>query len=237
VDPFVDWDAALKYANSWYDRTVPAMRISDHTQRKTALESLFGELTSIKDNFRADELLGKVGHDEQVTERVSQVFIVLSFPAVGQAVVSRERADVRLAQTRLAMALAAFRQEHDTFPAALAELLPEIGTLPRDEFSGRDFIYRRLDAGYVLYSVGENEQDDNGAKFDTMPKGDDIRVFDSGAQYQNSAASADTKRSTLLARHDDPTYSGSAKFGLMLAALLAGVIMVILTRRWRRRQS
>ena len=40
--------------------------------------------------------------------------------------------------------------------------LPNLAELRIDPFSGRDFVYRSTDAGFRLYSFGDNFQDDGG---------------------------------------------------------------------------
>jgi hypothetical protein len=48
--------------------------------------------------------------------------------------------------------------------------------VPNDLFSGKDLIYRRTPEGYLFYSVGANEKDDEGRWYDDDPKGDDPGV-------------------------------------------------------------
>jgi len=53
-------------------------------------------------------------------------------------------------------------------PAALGDLVPEcVSKLPKDPFSGRDFIYKVRGNEWILYSVWDNLRDDGGAG--TMP--------------------------------------------------------------------
>ena len=78
------------------------------------------------------------------------------------------RAAARVASDRAAIAAVAverFRRAHaGGLPGALPELSPEFLTsIPEDPFSGRPLLYRRDETGYVVYSVGENRVDDNGA--------------------------------------------------------------------------
>lgn len=34
--------------------------------------------------------------------------------------------------------------------------------IPEDPFSGKDFIYKRQEKGFILYSIGRNMKDDGG---------------------------------------------------------------------------
>jgi len=48
-----------------------------------------------------------------------------------------------------------------TYPNSLRQVRSTVGwRLPKDPYSGKDFIYRRKGAGYILYSVGFNQRDD-----------------------------------------------------------------------------
>ena len=64
----------------------------------------------------------------------------------------------------LAFALAAYRADHGTYPAKLADLKPKyVKTIPTDMFNGdADLHYVRKGGGYRLYSVGPNGIDDGG---------------------------------------------------------------------------
>ena len=65
--------------------------------------------------------------------------------------------------TKLAFALAAYRADHGSYPARLAELAPKyVREVPKDIFNDAELHYRREDKGYCLYSVGRNGKDDGG---------------------------------------------------------------------------
>jgi broad specificity phosphatase PhoE len=76
-----------------------------------------------------------------------------------------ERTNVERALALLAVSLAGYRLAHGIYP----EELKVLGPLPQDSFSGKDFLYRRTEKGYEVYSVGLNSKDDDG-------NGDDIAV-------------------------------------------------------------
>ena len=53
-------------------------------------------------------------------------------------------------------------------PKSLQELVPDyLPFLPKDDFCGKDFIYRPLTNGYELYGVGSDGKDDGGRPFVT----------------------------------------------------------------------
>lgn len=67
--------------------------------------------------------------------------------------------DVRQANARTALAVERYRLERGALPGSLAELPGEV---PTDIYSGAPLRYRRLDNGYVVYSVGFDGKDGGG---------------------------------------------------------------------------
>jgi hypothetical protein len=49
----------------------------------------------------------------------------------------------------------------------LADLVPDyLDAVPRDPFSGNDLRYKKLEPGFVVYSVGEDLSDDDGKEME-----------------------------------------------------------------------
>ncbi len=64
---------------------------------------------------------------------------------------------------RVGLALKLFQQKNGTYPETLDKLTPEfLENIPVDPFTGKALIYRQADAGFILYSSGPNQRDDNG---------------------------------------------------------------------------
>jgi hypothetical protein len=75
--------------------------------------------------------------------------------------VLRVQAKLRLFLVELALQI--HKTENGDYPGSLAELsLTLTNGLPKDPFSGLDFIYRRETTGYLLYSIGADRKDDGG---------------------------------------------------------------------------
>jgi hypothetical protein len=56
-----------------------------------------------------------------------------------------------------------FRKQNGRYINELSELIPKIlSALPIDPFTGKNYIYRKTDTGFIVYSVGENMRDDGG---------------------------------------------------------------------------
>jgi hypothetical protein len=71
-----------------------------------------------------------------------------------------------VAQLEMAKALLAverYRLAHGELPETLAALVPDyLPAVPADPFDGAPLRYRRLDRGFLVYSVGEDAKDDGG---------------------------------------------------------------------------
>ena len=74
-------------------------------------------------------------------------------------------ARLRVAQTALAVERYRLKRAN-ALPGSLADLTPDLITaIPADPFNGQPLRYRKFeDKGYVIYSVGNNLQDDQGVE-------------------------------------------------------------------------
>ena len=95
------------------------------------------------------------------------------------------RTDAYLGAAELGLANRIYRQKHGKFVDSLNQLTPEIlSSLPLDPFTGKDYIYRLKDKGFIVYSVADNLQDDGGIpQFSEQGKKGDFDIVweDSGA--------------------------------------------------------
>ena len=68
---------------------------------------------------------------------------------------------------RMNVALRLYRADHAAYPDTLDALAPDyLAALPTDPFSGQPFHYRREADGWILYSVGPDQDDDGGREAD-----------------------------------------------------------------------
>ena len=73
----------------------------------------------------------------------------------------------------LALALRAYKKQHGTYPDRLSLLAPtHMDALPKDPFSGEDYVYRTEGEGFVLYSVDRDLKDDGGTPMKGRAQGD-----------------------------------------------------------------
>jgi hypothetical protein len=177
----IDWDPVLRTGNRWFDRITAALRIKDREDCDKALAAIEKDLKVLKAaavpaNFgklvQGDDPLNK-----SVGKTIGDVFISLFMPAYRQVHNAYERNEQEQRNLYLAFALAAYHSDNRRYPAKLDELAPKyMSPIPDDLYSGKALIYRPLEKGYLLYSVGANRKDDEGRSSDDNPRGDDLSV-------------------------------------------------------------
>jgi tetratricopeptide (TPR) repeat protein len=80
-----------------------------------------------------------------------------------RAISTRDRAIARLAGGRIFLGLVAYHSRYGAYPRTLEQLRSRLGwRVAPDPFSGKDFVYRRKGAGFLLYSLGEDLRDGGG---------------------------------------------------------------------------
>jgi len=96
-------------------------------------------------------------------------------PALNNAFVRQTQSEAQIRAAKLALALKIYKAKKGTYPLSLKALTPEIlPQLPQDPFTGKDYIYRREGEGFIVYSLGLNLKDDQGAFERTHWKEGDI---------------------------------------------------------------
>jgi hypothetical protein len=115
------------------------------------------------------------GPQGALSERTGKLFVGLFLPANRPCNTAIDRWSMQRELTDMALALAAYRADHGSYPATLAELAPKyIAKVPKDIFNDADLHYKREAGGYLLYSVGQNGKDDGGkTREDDPPAGAD----------------------------------------------------------------
>ena len=84
-------------------------------------------------------------------------------PVYPRAFIQEARLDAQLGNAEIALACHLYKAKHKDFPVSLKELSPEfLPELLLDPFTGKDYIYKKTDKGFVVYSLGDNLKDDGG---------------------------------------------------------------------------
>jgi hypothetical protein len=211
----IDWNIALQHGNELIDRFAEAARKPNRVAQLSGVAIVEGEVDRALRQLDPNSVLGAAYSRTARSEIIASALAGRFMPAARAAFDLQERANTMHELTRLAAALAVFRAEHGNYPAKLDELTPAIlKSLPVDLYNAQPYIYRRTADGYILYSAGDNGQDDRGSndawqifqgyflnKLDeaaaakiTIPSGSDdmaIRVPRSPVQIHKPSASKD----------------------------------------------
>ena len=143
------------------------------------------------------------GPREAVSERIGQVFVALLLPAVSAAADAEDRGAMQFELIRLAFALAAYRADHGSYPAKLADLAPKyVAEVPKDIFNAAELHYRREGEGYLLYSVGVNGKDDGAKSYEDRKDG--RRLGRPGRPRSGDGQGSRSKRSRSIAGSKPP---------------------------------
>jgi hypothetical protein len=179
----------LRIINSWCDRFVAAARKPTRSQRQEAIDDIGRELREEKLKALDSKTLPAMALDRRraVSWQIGVILTALMMPAEEIATTTEDRGITQFELTKLAFAMAEYRAAHGRYPAKLADLVPEhVKKLPKDLFAdGAEFHYKPDGGGYLLYSIGDNGEDDRGKGRDVAKNGegwDDLSVRMSGAK-------------------------------------------------------
>ena len=109
--------------------------------------------------------LGAAKAIETERKSTSQAHILLHIivPAFSTITTIEIRTFASLRTARTALAIERYRLADGKLPDALADLVPAyLDVVPMDPFDGNELRYRKLDPGFMVYSIGEDLSDDGG---------------------------------------------------------------------------
>jgi hypothetical protein len=174
ADNSIDWDVVLRSDNAWFDRLVEAWRKPTREERVQAIAAIDADIRVRTAKFRTDLWRAILNPRQVLTQSASDVMIGVMMPALLQVGNAVDNAHVRFDLIRLGFALAAYRADRGAYPATLADLAPKyIGQIPPDLYAAGDLHYQISANGYVLYSIGMNQRDDEGQTFEEHDDGVD----------------------------------------------------------------
>ncbi|MHC4192607.1 MAG: hypothetical protein ACYS8I_00705 [Planctomycetota bacterium] len=102
---------------------------------------------------------------EAKVNSLSQIhaFVRQSMSAIPRCVTRELNHIAKLRSAQTALAVQRYRLAEGRLPGALADLVPDyLDTVPLDPFDGNDLRYKKLNVGFVVYSIGEDGKDDGG---------------------------------------------------------------------------
>jgi len=84
-------------------------------------------------------------------------------PNLGALLLKRAALNAIFETARIGMACKIFKNANGDYPDKLIELSPGImKEIPVDPFTGKSYVYRKEDDGFIVYSVGSNQKDEGG---------------------------------------------------------------------------
>lgn len=84
-------------------------------------------------------------------------------PVFGDAWRKCDECGAEIAGSQVLLALKEYKGKVGTYPSSLGECRSRLGLrLPDDPFTGREFVYRPQESGFLLYSFGPDLKDDGG---------------------------------------------------------------------------
>jgi hypothetical protein len=159
-----DWNHTLRKCNEIYDRTVAAARLPTYVEREAAFSRLYTDVDRMAERGRGNTIFAATLSSSARSDLSNALMVSLYDQGVESARNAQDRTNAQLELDRIAAALAVYRAEHDAYPEKLHDLVPSVlEKLPVDLFHGRPHIYRRIHDGYLLYTLGPNDQDDGGS--------------------------------------------------------------------------
>ena len=119
---------------------------------------------------------------QQISETSRRNYYFLSsmfLPALGNANVKEANSVAQMRAAQTALAVERFRLAHGQLPEKLDELVSQyLSAVPEDPFDGQPLRYRRLDRGYVVYSIGPDGEDNGGRERPADAKSTDKTHYD-----------------------------------------------------------
>jgi hypothetical protein len=92
-----------------------------------------------------------------------RVLLYVMMPALARITTIDTRNIAQLLTARTGLAIERYRLAEGRLPDTLADLVPAyLDTVPTDPFDGNELRYKKLEIGFVVYSIGEDLSDDNG---------------------------------------------------------------------------
>jgi hypothetical protein len=156
----IDWNLILTDINLCYDRIIAALDQPTWVARTEAIKSIEAEMDDRTDVHPSQAIFAVFSRKAR-SQLMSHMFASLMLPALSSAHQAEARINSQLKLIQVAAALAVYRTQHDNYPETLAAMMPNvIPKLPLDLYYETPLVYRRVGAGYLLYSTGPNGQDD-----------------------------------------------------------------------------
>lgn len=113
--------------------------------------------------------------EDGMEDRIRGLLAQILLPAVNRVAERAAETDARHRLARLAVAVARYRAAEDRFPDTLDDLVARfLPAIPLDPFNGKPLRIEQTDEAFILYSVGPDGTDDDGAPYEPEERAGDI---------------------------------------------------------------
>jgi hypothetical protein len=148
----IPYERSMVALNHFHDSAMAAIELRSYPQRAAMMR------------LWAKQLDESTRHGPVMILTTPDWANAILLPQLDRTIASAEIARMERRLTQVALALAAFKAEHNgAYPATLDELsLAYLPAVPVDSFSENPLVYARTGSGYTLYSVGPDMADQGG---------------------------------------------------------------------------
>ncbi|MCA9240255.1 MAG: hypothetical protein KDA37_08650 [Planctomycetales bacterium] len=158
----VNWNVVLALGNELYDKLIAANKLEDRDARDQAFDRFGDELDALFEEDLVSVAAAQVSRGAR-SRLIGRRLLSLLLPAINAANAAQDRRNIYRQLMPVAAALAVYRAGHGEYPDTLQPLMPVLlAEPPTDLFHAASLIYRRTGNGYLLYSLGDNQRDDQG---------------------------------------------------------------------------
>jgi len=175
----VRWDDALKLGNKWYDRLVQIVQMEDPDQQAAAVEQFDKDLETLaSESKKVPTPTGFYFYPRSIPTRLtSRILVVAMLSAASAPIQSARYLDDYRSLFDVSMVVHQYRADHNEYPDSLQKLVPQYTERLPNDVRHRTLVYRKTNAGFVLYSLGKNGRDDGGAGWSEQNKeADDVAI-------------------------------------------------------------
>jgi hypothetical protein len=170
----IDWNESMRVFNRRCDEFAAVMKQTDAVERVKHAAQAGPQSRSYKGQEILEEMQRAAKETGNLTEFMGELYFDRHMFNLAK-VELRHQAYLEVVRTAYASYLHRF--DHGSYPTTLEALLPTLKKLPMDPFSGKPIRLTIIEGDFVVYSVGDNQQDDGGLGWaDNEFDKDDLRV-------------------------------------------------------------
>jgi len=113
----------------------------------------------------SDAVVAKIGTIPKI-----HILLRMIMPALSRVTMIDIRIIAQLRTARVGLAIQRYRLATGRLPDALSALVPAyLEAVPKDPFDDKELRYKKLETGFVVYSIGEDGNDDGGKERPRKP--------------------------------------------------------------------